>query len=97
MTMLFHCDVCRSHLDRREVFEVELAVGSLLLGDNMESRFVPSRQPDEYLLCAPCAGYFERAVATLQRGGGTSRREGQEAPHREAPDQQAPDREAVAS
>lgn len=66
MAMLFLCDICKGTLDRREVFEVELALGTVLLGENMESRFVPARQPDEFLLCATCAGYFSRCVESLR-------------------------------
>ncbi|MCK9485339.1 MAG: hypothetical protein M0R73_01360 [Dehalococcoidia bacterium] len=67
MAMLFQCDVCRSTLDRREVFEVELALGAVLLGENMETRFVQGKQAEEYLLCARCWDYFTRAVAALRR------------------------------
>lgn len=66
MAMLFLCDVCKSILDRREVFEVELALGTVFLGENMETRFVQARQPDEYLLCADCWAYFSRCVAGLR-------------------------------
>lgn len=66
MAMVFQCDVCKFTLDRREVFEVELALGSVLLGENMETRFVQSKQPDDYLLCSHCATYFDRCVQAIR-------------------------------
>jgi len=65
MTMVFLCDVCSGILDRREVVDVELSHGAVLIGERMQSKFVPDKQPVEYMLCAPCADYLRRCLQHL--------------------------------
>jgi len=66
MTMVFLCDVCSGTLDRREVVDVELSHGAVLIGERMQSKFVPDKQPVEYMLCAPCADYLRRCLQHLR-------------------------------